>query len=122
MSDEVPDAGEMYWDKVQGRMRRRRGSRKRSHGPMSTDEKNMSRAFQGMLIREMHYMDGEMADAVARRFTVQFAATRAVLRKYSFNNCPDPQREDIEAMLDELWDAQEDTGKDGEEFDLGDLT
>lgn len=116
--DDVPDAGESYLDVVSGRVRKRRGSRKRGHGPMSDAEYQMSRAFQGLL-RELHWMHGSLADKVCREFTAWFVTSRQALSRYSYGDVPEPTLEDWEALRDELTLPTEVTVT--QDFDLGDL-
>lgn len=119
-SEETEPDGEMYLDVVSGRVRRRQGKRKHSRGPYSGAEKRMSRAFQYMMA-SMHWMDGELADMVAVYLAAQFAATQTVLRKYSYDNVPNPTADDWEALREEL--GMLPIGVDGgDEFDLGQLS
>jgi hypothetical protein len=93
--------GEVYYDVVGGVDRVRRGKRKHSHGPYSGAEKKMERAYQYMKA-QTHWMDGELSDMVSLYLAAQFAAYQEVLKRYSYNEMPDPQPEDWERLREEL--------------------
>lgn len=114
------DAVSMYHDVVQGRDRPRRGKRKPPRGPFSTAEKYMRRAYSSMNVA-MHNMDGELADLVAREFTVWFKLSDQIMRRWSFEHVKDPGPEDWNDLREELGIAREKGEDKGGEFDVGDL-
>lgn len=80
------EPGELYWDPIQGKMRRKRGRRKRiRRGPYSLEEKNMIGAFQ-WLLSSVRRMDGELSQYTCIDITTLIVALRRVCEQYSYEN------------------------------------
>ena len=112
--------GEVFYDVVKREMRRRRGAREVSRGPMSGAVGNLQTQFDKM-IADMYRMHGELTDRVAIHLNAEMAARRVVMRRYFFVHVRHPTAEDWEALQEELAVADY-VVDEGDDFDLGDLS